>query len=359
MITADLIWFSDKLTLEIKKMLSEEFKVSKANISLCASHTHGTPNPENNFQYKKANKKLYSYILKLVEALILQIKNKKFEKTTVEYIRKKAPSISINRRKKAIVFRPKVSYLTQSLPNNNGKTDNFIDIINFSNPKKKKILCSIIKYTCHPVTDPQGMTGADYVGHLREILNKDYSDNIFFCQGYCGDIRPKLLNNNKDIKSIFINLIIGKRFRKSNITDSKNFAAKLANSISSKKNIVISRKIKNVKSTKIKKIKLELNDKKLDTIALTLQFWKFDNIAFIFANAEMLSGYILDYYKGVPIMNVGYSNGMIGYIPTASDIKNGGYEVNKSRKIFNILEKFNTNVEMKIKKTIFACLDKK
>ena len=55
MITADLIWFSEKLTLEIKKILSKEFKVPKANISLCASHTHGTPNPENNFQYNIDN----------------------------------------------------------------------------------------------------------------------------------------------------------------------------------------------------------------------------------------------------------------------------------------------------------------
>jgi hypothetical protein len=56
--------------------------------------------------------------------------------------------------------------------------------------------------------------------------------------------------------------------------------------------------------------------------------------------------------KGITIMSNGYSGGMIGYIPTSKAIKEGGYEVNGSLKLFGMSTGFSNFIERDIKKTI-------
>ena len=49
----------------------------------------------------------------------------------------------------------------------------------------------------------------------------------------------------------------------------------------------------------------------------------------------------------------GYSNGMLGYLPTTKDLLEGGYEVDKSRKNFGIDSRISVENEKIIKKKIF------
>tara|TARA_E500000178_G_scaffold311672_1_gene327791 strand:- start:10 stop:1221 length:1212 start_codon:yes stop_codon:yes gene_type:complete len=356
LITADIIWFSEELSLSIKNIVSKRIGIPFENITLCASHTHSTPNPDKSFKYKKAKSDIFDFILNELGKCLSKLEKKKFINVSATYVRKKAPNISINRRKKALRLNPSIGYYMQSLPNDIGIIDNFIDILNFSPINKKKVVASIVKYTCHPVTQLNKTAGADYIGYLRNILKVSYSSNIFFCQGYCGDIRPKLLNKKFNIKNLIISALVGKRFRESQSIDSLNFAKKLAKSINSNDNTLLVKRVNRFKGAAIKKIKLQLINNKFSKEELLVQTWKFDEIFMIFVNAEMLSGYIIDYYEGKPVINIGYSNGMIGYVPTAKDIKDGGYEVNKSRKIFNIENTFNLNIENKIKKSLHLLL---
>ena len=86
------------------------------------------------------------------------------------------------------------------------------------------------------MADPKGLLGADYPGYLKIRLRKSISKNIVFLQGFCGDIRPKVIKSNNSIKDKMIKLIIGDRFRKTKEDDSSFMARQLEKSILVKKN---------------------------------------------------------------------------------------------------------------------------
>ena len=55
---------------------------------------------------------------------------------------------------------------------------------------------------------------------------------------------------------------------------------------------------------------------------------------------------------------MGYSNGMLGYLPTTKDLLEGGYEVDKSRKNFGIDSRISVENEKIIKENILTLLKK-
>ena len=57
---------------------------------------------------------------------------------------------------------------------------------------------------------------------------------------------------------------------------------------------------------------------------------------FQFLSGEILSGFSCLADSHYPIMQIGYSNGMVGYIPSANDFSSGGYEVDGSREKFRM-----------------------
>lgn len=103
-----------------------------------------------------------------------------------------------------------------------------------------------------------------------------------------------------------------------------------------------------------KKIKILLENSLYAPIELEFTIWLWGNICFIFLNAEVLSGYIFQDIDNLNIINVGYTNGMFGYLPTTKDILDGGYEVDKSRKYFGIKNRIHKNNEKKIRSEIIA-----
>jgi len=89
------------------------------------------------------------------------------------------------------------------------------------------------------------------------------------------------------------------------------------------------------------------------------------NFVIVFINAEIFTEYsiwIKEYLKNLGIfsMNVAYSNGMIGYLPTYKASCQGGYEVLTSLKRFCIDSPFGHDTEVKIKDSLidaFSHLD--
>ena len=57
----------------------------------------------------------------------------------------------------------------QSLPNFSKKIDNSIDLIDFVSHLDGKIEASIIRLSCHRVSSPANIKGADYIGYLKKI----------------------------------------------------------------------------------------------------------------------------------------------------------------------------------------------
>ena len=106
---------------------------------------------------------------------------------------------------------------------------------------------------------------------------------------------------------------------------------------------------------------LKLKNGKTFNKKLEIIIWNWSPVIFIFFNGEVLSGYNISNFKDYKIICVGYSNGMIGYLPTKNDIIEGGYEVDKSRINFRIQDRLcETNesiIKNQIKSLIYKIVD--
>jgi len=171
-------------------------------------------------------------------------------------------------------------------------------------------------------------------------------------QGFCGDIRPKVIKKNNTFKDKVIKTLIGDRFRKIKDGDALFIADTLKASIEKNINIKSKKPIKEPMIAYSNKIKIEMNNNLMTPRDIEYTIWIWEKTCFIFINAEVLSGYIFKNIYGLNIINVGYTNGMFGYLPTKKDIQDGGYEVDKSRIPFGIKDRIKINTEEKIKKVI-------
>ena len=350
LITADIIWFSNNTVRNVRDFILKNIPIQNKNIVLAASHTHGTPNPEESISFPSFSSKFDNHVQNCIKKTFQEAYKKRKISTLVNFVRLPINNFSVNRRRKSFIFKKNVKYSMQNLPNYKKKIDESVDLIDFQNISNKKIEVSIVRTTCHPVASPNYIKGADYVGYLKDKLNKR-SNSILFLQGFCGDIRPKVIKKEKSFKDFIIRLIVGKRFRKVNKEDALTIAERISKSII--KNSKIPNKL-NISQNKIIEIlqKVKLSDNTYHFSNLSITLWDWGEVIFIFINAEVLSGYNLLKYGNKNVLCVGYTNGMIGYLPTKKDILEGGYEIEKSRKFFNIKQNLNLDIEQTIKKRI-------
>jgi len=351
-ISADLIWFSEDIVNNLKIKAIQLYNTISNNIVFCASHTHGSANPNEDILYGKGSKNFANHIEKKITKLLEKnLKNKKIP-VEINLVNLKAPDITINRRKKAIQFKSFPIKIVQSLPNQQKNVDKQLNLVEFRNFLTKKIECIIIKHTCHPVADPYGVIGADYPGYLKQKLSNTICKNIIFLQGFCGDIRPKVIKKNTTFKDKIIKLLIGDRFRKSKNGDAIFIANALKYSIEKNINTKIKTPIIGPMKAVSKAIKIQMSNNLLAPRDIEFTIWIWGKTCFIFINAEVLSGYIFNNIAGLNIINVGYTNGMFGYLPTQKDILDGGYEVDKSRIYFGIKNRIKENTERILKTEI-------
>ena len=66
-ITADIIWFSNSTVRKVKKFILRFLSIKEKNIVLAASHTHGTPNPEEAISFPIFSRKFDNHILNCIK----------------------------------------------------------------------------------------------------------------------------------------------------------------------------------------------------------------------------------------------------------------------------------------------------
>ena len=165
-----------------------------------------------------------------------------------------------------------------------------------------------------------------------------------------------MIKLDRSFKDFFINLLIGKRFRKPNNYDANNIANNIADHIIKMPRVKINTKIRNIRKSLKSFYYLKLKNGDTLKKKLDITIWNWQKVIFVFLNGEILSGYNIFDFKGAVVICIGYTNGMIGYLPTKEDIIKGGYEVDKSRINFQIKDKISKENERKIKDKIDALI---
>jgi hypothetical protein len=278
-------------------------------------------------------------------------------------------SIGINRRGKVD------GKMTMS-PNPEGPTDPEVMVLQFKTTAEKS-KGVMVHYTCHPTTTDSTMVSSEYCGVAAEkIADRLGSDTmVSFLQGCCGDIRPALIRNGQ--------------FYRGDHRDVERFANELSgivmNILACPMETMVSSGVFALKKTfmlpvsrvpdimELEKMQVEsgsclsewrnmlLKNPKLlkPYIPLTMTLLQITNgLAFLGLGAEVVVHYGL-YIKKMSdrkILPLGYTNGMVGYLPTREQLSEGGYEAWEAPYYFGLPAPFDTKVQACIEQGLLAMI---
>lgn len=341
---ADLIWFCSKQVEFLRADIARRIGTSEDAIVLCATHSHGTPNPDRRFAYGEWSAGLVEHVNARILAALDSAARAPVQRVTIAVGRASAPGIAINRRRAAWLRQGlRLRRRVQNLPNASRLVDDRVTVLAFLLEGTRRPVALATHFTCHPVADPADRRGADFPGFLRQALGRRFGSDMVcvFLQGFCGDVRPALLHRPRGLKDRLAQLVIGDRFRPAERKDAAHIGAQLAACVDK---ALAEAKPVDVLALKSRRERLALAD--IDHVStgrdLDVTVWRWsDDVRLIFASAEMLSGL-------APIapdtIAVGYANGMVGYIAPAEDYAGGGYEIDGFLARFGLTKRFDPGI---------------
>lgn len=368
LISLDVIGVSSKYATKIRNRINERYGIKCSNIMVCATHTHCAP-----FTVSLLGDANEDYLKFLEEKIIFVVGQaiSEEEEITLNFA-VTTEDFNINRRlpsDKGILF----------APNPAGVCDKNVSIIKIDNligdPK-----AVIFNYVCHPTVWGGLEISSDFPGIAEKYLENHLKGcTAIFINGACGDIRANITDAE------------GKRFE-----ESKNDVVRLGNrlgekilnalpkaeEVSSERLICCSKlvdlplhKVYSIsdfkKTLEEKQEKLELllkqehtdivkfeivyekgmlfwaqhaielaeKNKLLDTINVEMQMLAIGNVVFVSLPGEVfceIGNGIKDTFAPLKAVFVGYANGLVGYIPTAKALVEGGYESDDSHKLYGV-----------------------
>jgi hypothetical protein len=160
-------------------------------------------------------------------------------------------------------------------------------------------------------------------------------------QGFCGDIRPDLVQQSSGLKDHLRDAVIGRRFRPSRAGDAERLAEALTEAAARAE--ATARPVTRPNFA-CRRERLELMDIGGAATArhLDVTVWRLaDDLRLVFAGAEMLSGLAA---RDDSTLSVGYANGMVGYIAPPEDYAGGGYEIDGFLARFGLAKRFSPEV---------------
>ncbi len=355
------MWLENQLHDSIQKIISDEYSVPLANILLSTTHTHSCPyidpiSYENNLT--QLNSVIVNSVLSAVKAA-----NESTVKgfLNVHY----TPTVNnINRRKKIVDYVSLKAFkfikIFRNRPNNIGYVDKMSLALMFYEYPKKPIAI-ILNYAAHPVLSSQEKCSADYPGEISKLFKTHYNSNFVTCflQGFSANVKPNLweysTSFNNRISVNLLNMLFDRKHFKKNLSpvSINDYAKSIVNEIlcSEVKECINNLSI----SSSIINVDLELDSNNCNSQILRLHRLKLsEKLNFIAVNSEMFTEYSIWMRKFTTNNNhylatVSCSGGMIGYIPTAKAINEGGYEVDRCLYMFGQKYRYSVNIEDSIK----------
>ena len=356
LISADLIWFSSKMSREMRREIATLCETNYSKVALAATHSHGTQNPDPDFSYGGSCSDLSDFLKSAIREIVNKTLCRQPIQVSVEHSSILVPNISINRRKLAISFRPQIQFRVQSLFNARKFSDNRLDVVCFRNIKTGTVHGLLTRFTCHPVSDPENFKGSDYPGYFKRFVKSSFSEEpvVMFLQGFCGDVRPNFRRMPTSFKDHFLDWIIGYRFRKSRVGDSQNLAQKLANYA-----LLAAHAGKDLTkpgcwdATSVEEPVILENSVSCGRV-VDITTWNIAGLKLTFVSAEILSGFIPNKFLKSPHLFVGYTNGMIGYLAPWYEKRFGGYEIDGSRSYFGLTARISNDTCLRVSEHIIG-----
>lgn len=364
LVSADLIWWGSERVPQLKEQVKTRWGIPEQSILFHGTHNHSGPQTSTMFSDLLGKPDL-RYIVEL-EASILEGIGKAIddqEAVSGELIKGRS-GISVNRRK---MENGECTYKA----NHDGPLDTELQIIRYRT-KTGKQKAVLVHFACHPVITMENVVSSEFCGVAMEMLERQMGGQVVagYLQGFCADINPvgrdgELILQGDDAEVKRIAARFAEEIRETMegegipLIDRPLNAKVVSLPIPLQKPPTTyelvklldepwvmgewSRKLLEQPSRLEPQISLEMT-------VLTLA----EQLTVITANAEMVAEYGMHLKRMTEghVLSLGYTNGMIGYVPTAQQIAEGGYEAYWSTHYFLLPAPLSTEVESLVIKTM-------
>jgi hypothetical protein len=378
----------------VKKIIQEKYHISPKALCINASHTHSAPALVE--QHAIASKYFDADYTEFIVDQAVNVVGDAINglmPVRLRYCEYMCTSVGINRRN-APSFKPLFK------PNFKGAVDHTAQIVAVESIKDGKLIGVAVKYACHPVTvGPMGL-GADYPGFMRSFIEKRHPGAIaIFLQGCAGDVRAQMVDNDITIFTAGRASDLSAKVKKGSpkfigfsVEAAEQFGRDLGMAVEwalNKPGIDIIGSIEvgyDVIDLPLRRLQrseyLEMSREPGRRGAWGRKFlssidrgepiptsWPYHIQVFRFGSGNSTAPFVLVALQGEPSTEygfnvrkmlqpantivIGYSNNMVTYVPTAQQVREGGYEPN-AYKYGNLLPGgYNTAAESMILEAAF------
>lgn len=370
LVSADLIWWDTKRARRMREWIARKWGLTVSSVILHATHTHC--GPQTSDQFTPSLGRPDGDVIRQIEEKILAGIRRAFQNVEPVGIQR-----GIGECKMGINRRKMVDGKVIMAPNPEGPVDPEVNVIRFcmDNGQPKAIL---VHYACHPTTTGDNLISSEFPGVAMELLEEQMGNGAVavFLQGCCGDIRPALIQDQLFYRGTDKEVCrLGKTLADEVLTIMNRPMQPLRPVPLRSRTLQIDLPFQELPSiSEIKKkqglsgivgewsrVLLDQPGRIRPHIPLELTCLEMaDHLAFLTMNGEVVVEYGLmmkEYFHG-RVLPLPYSNGMIGYIPTAKQTEEGGYEAEESVLYFGLPAPFSPELEKRIHNSIFTLVRK-
>lgn len=345
LVSADLIWWGPELVKRLRRNLLERFGLPGASVILHATHTHSGPQTTGRFS-PLLGVADPGYLDGVVEIVLGTVARAAESMGAVTVERGSGLcSVGVNRR------RLEGGRIVMA-PNPDGQVDPEVSVVRFKSAAERT-RAMLVHYACHPTTTDDNLVSSEFTGATSELLEGHFGEEtvVLYLQGCCGDVRPSLVRNGG--------------FYRGDAEDVDRLGGMLAERVVT----VLEGPMATIPGARLAarstRISLPLQEplgkdgpepeSPGPTTDLEVAWMRLaDGLSILALNAEPVVEYGLwtkRRFEG-RVLPIGYSNGMIGYLPTASQVDEGGYEARDSAAYFGLPAPFGRSLEVEVKREI-------
>jgi hypothetical protein len=254
-------------------------------------------------------------------------------------------------------------------PNPAGPVDERATVALLRRTRDDKAVAVLWHYTCHPTAVvPDDAMSADYPGAVRQALRDCFGDlPCIFVQGFCGDIRPEMASSlrpgwQERFRQLARRLVSGPRFAASTAEDwtrwSQSMAARMRDILAAGPSSTLSTDSLQCGSANLALDAFFCGSKPAKDLAV--QIVRIGHqLEIVALSAEVTVPWqdILDSAMppadGVIRLHAGYAGALFGYLPTAAQVAEGGYEVEGFQPLFGLSGHFEAD---RIETAVIGCV---
>ena len=358
MITMDLVGIPKTLSDHVRDQIKAKYGLGREQVMLSTSHTHSGPVLEHAltdiYPLDEAQTGKISSYSRLLEKQLIQLAGDAFKK--MEMITLHAESgvtrFQVNRRNNPVATLTKVTDL-------NGPNDYAVPVIKLLN-SKGKLKAVIFSYACHPVVLDGYQFSGDYAGFAQLELEKVHpGTQAMFFQGAGADQNPLPRGSvalarqyGKELASA-VQRVLEENMKplEANLSMAYSEADLLLTALPSEKELTTMANESKVPYYKRWASRMLEKQKRGENAPASypypVQVWNLGGQPLIALGGELVVEYGIKIKQlfGVRAFVMGYANDVMGYIPSATILREGGYEGATSQMVYGMPGPWHPSIE--------------